>query len=315
MTLVITPEIIEPKLAPMSPYAPLAEAGRSVLLKFYNKLINHIPIAKEGEDPEGVHQLRVATRRLRAGLQIMEETVCSPTVVQPLRRKLRAVANSAGQVRDSDVFLIYLDDYGKTLDEESRAEIEVLYQAVRQQRQEGRTAMLAALEDKRTLRGLDELHAFLKDPEAGLLPPPDDPYEVNPSLVSHFSGSSIWRRYEGILAYQTVIPAPVPVLHRLRVTCKRFRYTLDFFEEALPAEAKPIIKQLASVQDVLGELNDYQVKYSLTEQLLANHSFNKALRNYHAYCYNKMQELAKNFMPYWEILSGAEFKRKLANIL
>jgi triphosphatase len=315
MILVITPEIIKPELALMSPHSPLTEAGRSVLLKFHHKLLHNLPIAKEGSDPEGVHQLRVATRRLRAGLQIMEETVCDEDEVQPLRRKLRALANSAGQVRDSDVFLIYLDEYTKDLSAESKKDLEVLYQAIRDQREAGRAAMLTAISDKRTLRGLDDLKDFLEDPKAGLLPPPEDPHEVNPSLVSHFIASSIWRKYEGVLAYETVIPAPVPVMHRLRVACKRLRYTLDFFEDALPGEAKPLIKQLAGVQDVLGELNDYQVRYDSTAPLLAKHPHNEALYIFHNHCLNKMNAITQQFMPHWEKLSSPEFKHKLARLL
>ena len=52
-------------------------------------------------------------------------------------------------------------------------------------------------------------------------------------LVRHFAASVLLRRYESVLAYEVVVPAPVDVLHRLRVAIKKLRYAVDFFADVL----------------------------------------------------------------------------------
>lgn len=65
--------------------------------KWLHHLRQHLPIARQGQDPEGVHQLRVASRRLRvwlrlAGMQVLEDD-------------LAWLVGAAGEVRDLEVLL------------------------------------------------------------------------------------------------------------------------------------------------------------------------------------------------------------------
>ncbi len=66
--------------------------------RWLQHLQEHLPIAQEGRDPEGVHQVRVAVRRLRvwlrlAGLRVLEDD-------------LAWLVRSAGEVRDLEVLLL-----------------------------------------------------------------------------------------------------------------------------------------------------------------------------------------------------------------
>ncbi|GAB4328218.1 MAG: hypothetical protein Kow0074_24010 [Candidatus Zixiibacteriota bacterium] len=61
-------------------------------------LKDHVPVAREGSDPEGVHQLRVATRRLDAWLVLAQMNI--------LRDDLRWLRRRASAVRDLDVLLL-----------------------------------------------------------------------------------------------------------------------------------------------------------------------------------------------------------------
>jgi inorganic triphosphatase YgiF len=69
---------------PMAADAPLAEAARAVLARHLRKLRSALQVARQGEDPEGVHQARVATRRLRAVLAELGGIVYEPRRVQRL---------------------------------------------------------------------------------------------------------------------------------------------------------------------------------------------------------------------------------------
>ena len=58
-------------------------------------------------------------------------------------------------------------------------------------------------------------------------------------------------------------PFNIRELHDLRIAAKRLRYTLEIFEEVLPEASKSIVKELAQIQDELGELHDSDVMIAL----------------------------------------------------
>ncbi|NWJ98945.1 MAG: CHAD domain-containing protein [Chloroflexi bacterium] len=312
----IVSEIETPKvlIVPMRPGEPLSEAGRAVLLKHLEKLRKNEQLAREG-NVEGVHDMRVATRRLRAGLKVLEKTVYKAEQVGKFRRSLRTLANALGDTRDSDVLLEHLERYAATLPSEKLVEIEPLRQSITDRREAGQRHILRTLDNKATAKLFNKLEAFLTTPSEGLRKSPSDKNEAAPLLVRHFSGSVIWRCYEEVLAYETKLPANIEVLHRLRVACKRFRYTLEFFEEALPGQAKPLIQQLVKAQDHLGTLHDHQVAIERVERLEKQHPDDLALVDYATLRAKERDQLYSQFETLWLALSGADFRRSLAAIL
>jgi CHAD domain-containing protein len=300
----------------MRPDQPLAEAGRVALFKQLEKLRKNEDKAREGEDPEGVHDMRVATRRLRAGLTIMEETVYEPEETEYFRRKLRGLAQALGAVRDSDVLLEHLDQYRAALPGEKLVGLETLRETLEKRREDARKKMIKVLDRKKTAQLLDDLDEFLTTPGEGVRPGPDDKYEAGPTLVRHFSGSTILRRYEEVLAYETRLPeAKHEVLHRLRVACKHLRYTLEFFEEALPSETQKLIEQLIMVQDHLGRLQDHYVAIELIDDLERDDPENEALKDYAAARTAEAEKLVQEFQTLWPTISGPEYRKKLLTVL
>src|SRR5205085_11051528 len=90
---------------------PLAEAAEHVLSVRLRAVGEALPKASQeaDKDPEYVHQLRVATRRADAALNIFE--ACLPKKVQKAARKrLKRMRQAAGAARDWDVFLIALTE-------------------------------------------------------------------------------------------------------------------------------------------------------------------------------------------------------------
>jgi CHAD domain-containing protein len=311
----IPTEVPEPEEVSMTANAPLSEAGRGIMRDFLKKLLENEPIAREGSDPEGVHDMRVATRRLRAAFQVMEETVWQPKVCRKFRRDLRGLANALSMVRDSDVYLQHLDEYLAKQEPETVTELSVLREAVAKRRDKGREEMHETLDSKKMRRVLDKLEGFLNTPGAGVAESAADDHEAAPSLVRHFAGSAVWRRYEELQAYETVLPADILTLHRLRVAAKRLRYTLGFFEEALTPEAKALSRQLSQLQDYLGDLHDHQVAVELATSLLKKYPENSALPPYREERILEIARMTEGFGLEWDKVSGPDFRTRLANSL
>src|SRR5688572_7821543 len=95
----------KPGHASTAPGAALA----AVIAKRHQALRSHLRPAREG-DVEGVHQARVASRRLRETIPVLG-TGLDDVRLKPVRRRLRDLTRALGPVRELDVALEMLDDH------------------------------------------------------------------------------------------------------------------------------------------------------------------------------------------------------------
>ena len=232
---------------------PVAELARRTLRRFFDKLLAREEAVLRGEDSEDVHQMRVATRRLRAALQNLAG-VFEPELIRRYRKGLRQIAQSLGGVRDGDVFLEHILAYRESLPAGDHEMLGSLIEAVSAERISARARLLEALAARRYRKFKREFAAFLSTPGAGALPPPEPGVTQR---LRDFAGSAIWRRYELWRAYDPALPgAGDTTLHQARIAGKRLRYTLEFFAEALGPQLDAALEQLTALQENLGTLQD-----------------------------------------------------------
>ena len=81
----------------------MAEAADKILLFQLRRMIEHEPGTRKGEDIEELHDMRVATRRMRAALRLFEAFL-DPEALRPFLKTLRRTGRTLGAVRDLDVF-------------------------------------------------------------------------------------------------------------------------------------------------------------------------------------------------------------------
>jgi CHAD domain-containing protein len=205
------------------------------------------PIVLEGIDPEGIHQARVACRRLRSRLRTFAP-VLRPKHAAPLAAELGWLGRRFGAVRDLDV-----------LAERLRLDLEPLERplaaaVLRRCRTDRQDAFDAA---RRTLAGgrYGRLVAALA--EAAHSPPlrrraagmPAAAVLV-PELRRH------WDDLEhGVTSLPPAGPSD-PQLHHVRILAKRTRYAAETASFLGSAEIERLAVRLAKLQKVLGELND-----------------------------------------------------------
>lgn len=282
----------------------LETVGAQSLRKNLDRLRRAEGIAREGSDPEGVHDLRVATRRLRTALQLLAEAGVSPKRLQRHRRALRALARAAAAVRDADVQL-------ERFAGDAPAELVL---ALEQQRAAGRVQLLAALDHPETARAFARLEREISRlRERGEAPPPAD---GSPSLARHFAGSLVWRRYEAVFAYETALPvATAETLHQLRIAIKRLRYAIEFFADALGGEAKHLRSLLADFQELLGQHQDACVAIALASALLPRSADRSAIEAFIVRQSEGAAALAEQFHSRWPELSGPSFRELLGRAL
>jgi CHAD domain-containing protein len=287
----------------------IGEAARRQLRRFFDKLLAREDAVRGDEDIEDVHQMRVATRRLRASLQVVE-ALYDPKQIRAYRRGLRQVGQSLGMVRDGDVFLEHVRDYRDSLPADAQAQLQPLLAAVTAERDQARKRLLADLRDKRYRKFKRRFARFLTTPgldaaapEGGIAP-----------RVRDFAGSAIWRRYEQWRAFETLLPgATDEILHEARIAGKRLRYTLEFFADALGPNVDQVLTPLVELQECLGALQDVVTARAHVATLgLANDA------GAQAYLAARDAEYAAHLADLprkWERVASATFRRRLFELI
>lgn len=306
----------------MTGHTPLQVAARVAIDGYLRKLRRHEPKVRDGHDGDAVHDMRVATRRIRSTLELLEAAPgFDAHHLHALRRHLRTLAHRLGSVRDSDVFIQHLSDYE---DEHPGAKdgLRPLRRRLEHRRKGARRKLLRTLDGAKLRHYLDQVETFATET-------PDSFGEPCPVLVRHFAGSALWRRYEDILRFESVaLDAPAPELHKLRITCKRARYAVELFEPALGSGATEIKDALIAVQDHLGALQDTVVALATIEEVrracsehrhghAGDHAEGEdvALATYADDLAARRDHLREAFPPLWERISGQRFRDQLACLI
>lgn len=291
-------------------HTSLHAVGLHMVRKHLRTLHSCLPAILAGWSEDGIHDTRVAVRRLRTTLRVLEASPALPRkTVRALRRRLRKTARKLGKVRDADV-QIGRAQRDNSAHPELEADLAVFSERMRKQQKRAYRRLVKHLKSRTFAKLLGDLDAFVAQK------PPAVHERRYMIAVRHFAGSAIWRRYETILSYETVIAdAPYSVLHELRIACKRLRYTLELFELELGKATQPLLKLLTNVQDHLGALQDTVVALHEVEALLRAHPTNVGLGTYAGMLTQERERLLEAFPPLWNDLSDARVSQELAALI
>jgi CHAD domain-containing protein len=137
-------------------FEPYALAAARVVRARTQELVDHAEGVLDTSDIERVHDMRVASRRLRAVLEIFEPCVPQGDYKTVLR-DVKALADALGERRDPDVHIEDMEAFEAQVQATLRPGIDALVARLRAQQARGNDALAAALEDMRE----NDLHARL----------------------------------------------------------------------------------------------------------------------------------------------------------
>lgn len=312
-----TPEIVVP---PIQANEPMSEAGRKAMYAHFLRMLANEAGTRLGQDIEALHDMRVATRRMRAAYGIFADYF-DPAVLAPFNKGLRKIGRALGTVRDLDVLIEKAEAYQAALGEEQPDALAPLLADWHARREVARREMLAHLDSPAYRDFVGAFQTFLTTPGAGARPIPIG--EPLPHQVRHVAPRLILTRYEIVRAYETIIDgAPLATYHRLRIDCKRLRYALEFFRDVLGPEAPELIRQVTAMQDLLGALQDAHVAEGLIASFLEEQRKKRkkglpeealvGVAGYLAAQQASQQDLLGIFPAPWAELVGYDFRRALA---
>ena len=252
-----------PELAPsaVNPAMRIDEVALANLRRYLSAWDLHEPGARLGDDPEELHDLRVAGRRLDAILR--EFGAYLPAALVRIRPTLKKVLRTLGEARDLDVALLELNAFHRELAEADQAALEPLKQHLHSERARARTRMLSLLDSSAVQKDLAKLRLALAQPSDAPEAPGAPALQVVAGLIR--------TRYKKVRkgANRLTPESTMESYHAVRGKVKKLRYLLESVAVIFGKPANGMVRSLHRWQEKLGMQQDANVAGQRLQALAA----------------------------------------------
>src|SRR5262245_61263093 len=227
---------------------------RLVLDTRFEEMYGFRQAALDWSDPEGVHSMRVASRRLRSAMRDFLPYLQQRGLSSGLKETKR-IAAALGEVRDQDVAIMALEKIQKPASPEVAAALQLLIDERKEMRNKSRDQLNSVLVESEMNEVKSEFMARVEDATA-----------LHESRVSTDAPLTYARMSAGLildrlkeledLSDSLYRPFDIEPLHDMRIAAKRLRYALELFQQCWGRPLQNYAKSAARMQTALGELHD-----------------------------------------------------------
>lgn len=259
------PAAVKGRAPDLTPDMTVEEAFRAIAGACLAQMSANVRPLDETRDGEAVHQMRVATRRLRSAMTTFRSVVAGPDM-DAAKAELRWLMSHLGPARDSDVFLRDILDPVRACFP-GDAGLEGLRQLFAAHRETRFDAAVGAVRDPRCARLLLRLGAWIEGGDWRTAP--DRPERDQP--LPGFARAMLEKRWRKVAR-----PAKRfgrlsdEQRHQLRIQAKKLRYSVEFVGGLYKTrDVRGFTRALSGVQDQLGALNDVAVASETLHHTLA----------------------------------------------
>jgi CHAD domain-containing protein len=240
-----------PEFAPTAVDSSMAivDVALANLRRYLSAWHLHEPGARLGDNPEELHDLRIAGRRLDAILRQFRSSL--PASFLRIRPTLKKILRALGDARDLDVALGELETFSRELPESDRESVEPLKQHLVSERVRARARMLSVLDSVSVQENLQKLTALLAAPSVAS-------QQSSPELALNAAPALIRRRYRKVRKGANLLTADssMEAYHAVRGLVKKFRYTLEAVAVIYGKPADEMLRTLRRWQEKLGVQQD-----------------------------------------------------------
>ena len=222
---------------------PVVAHVKWALARHVRWLLAHDPGTRLGREPESLHQMRVATRQLRAVLRAAR-TLLVPEWANSLRDELRWLGQLLGPARDLDVQLVYFREESAALDARDRRPLTQFIVHLEAQRNNVQEILLNELKSERYLDLIRRLQQAAQDPTA-----------VESTVTLRDLAKQEFTKLRNAIRQASHTPNSATI-HKTRIKTKRARYAAELAEPTVGKPATRFINKARVVQDVLGMHQD-----------------------------------------------------------
>ncbi len=240
------------------------DAAHRVMRLHFTRFLWHEPGTRLGMDPEHLHNMRVASRRLLAALWVFRGALPERRAAV-FKREFKWVAKTLGQVRDLDIAIKRLEDESQSLPEEELKALKVYKDYLNDQREAAHRRVLAVLDcsEFEQIKAKMERYLSKGPPSQTVAADAETPAQVAASRMFLSSLTDIRKKAKNISP-----SSPDEVLHAFRRKCKRMRYQGEFFTPLYGNPAKKIAARFIDMQDILGAHQDTVVSNKILNEFV-----------------------------------------------
>lgn len=256
----------------LAPDATTAEAFRTIALACAHQVAANAPAVRAG-DPEGVHQMRVGLRRLRAAMSVFSGMFRDPQSGS-VKEGLKWITSELGPARDVDVYIKSITSYAEPMQRTvSHRDVERLQRELAAWRAETFERAKKAVESPRYRSLILDTLGWIVDGDWASSDAPRVRRQRERS-VGDFAREELGRRAAKVGKRAKKIAKLDPrKRHKLRIAAKKVRYATEFFRSLFgrrKAEKRlgRYVRRLKSLQDCLGALNDITVHRELARDFV-----------------------------------------------
>jgi CHAD domain-containing protein len=247
------------EVAGLSPEMPFCAAAKPVIAAKLHDLLKHEKGTREGDDSEALHDMRVASRRLRAAMAIFG--MCfAPADFKPLRKDATALTRALGEVRDRDVLLERLADARALMPETERTGVDEMIATVKVEREVCRTSMIETLDAIDASGFQARMTVLLHQDQCDQHPHRRGGIRLDAPLQDGAQRLCILRVAElyGFARHIHNVDR-VEELHEMRKAAKHLRYSLEILRVCFGQEIAQCIDEVKLIQEQIGEIHDRDV--------------------------------------------------------
>jgi CHAD domain-containing protein len=228
-----------------------ASQAAEVLRARFAEILERRGAAVDAGDVEAIHDLRVATRRLRSALRDFAPLL-RKGALKAVGRDLKSLADALGAARDEDVALAALEKLRK------KAGDKAVKQGIGRLIKERRATRKRLRPDLTKLLGAAAIEDLSKRFDAALADAVQKKDRAEPLSFTDAGRAAVLKSLDDFCRLSTNLYAPYRVkkLHKLRISAKRLRYAIELFTACWGEDLKPFAAEIAEMQTFLGEVHD-----------------------------------------------------------
>ena len=238
-----------------------------VLITRFGEMYDFREAALDWSDPEGVHSMRVASRRLRSAFRDFTPYLRKRGLTS-VQKQMKILADALGEVRDQDVAIMALEKIHPPAGLSSA--LEQFIDNRRSRRDQARQELKEILEkDGFRQFETDFIAAVEKASAIDLqrISPPAK--QVTFLKMSRNVVLELLKELE-TLGRDLFKPFEIETLHQMRITAKRLRYALELFQPCSGSAFGSYAKRVARMQSALGEVHDCDVWIESLENAISD---------------------------------------------
>ena len=224
------------------------------------KLQKELVGARSAEDIECIHQSRVASRRMRAGLSFFDKCL-SAKKVKKWHSPIQKITKKLGLARDRDVQIEFIKEFLSNLDkgqEQYKRGIKRLLLRLEQARHKLQPKVNKSIDAFNSSGVLADMHGEI---EKVLFRFMGKEIPLQSQWVFQHTQEQITGQLQELLSHQGSLGNPLDKdgHHQMRISAKRLRYTLEICDMVFDGELKEMIKVVKNAQTYLGDIHDCDV--------------------------------------------------------